>query len=246
MGGSMKVHAWLAVAAWQSLALLVVTASAAVVPRGPAEILGAAADRIYAAGETSGRVTEMIAAEMSAADEMRRYVASGSIEGLLATDSSQQSALQTAAYLGYPDVVAALLTSPLVKAHINDTNATGLSAWIAATMSMRRSLWTCNPTVFNDPYRFVPLLVTQPYYTSNPVPPYARTRELLEQSGARPDASKAKELWLTVCKAASENSRSTVQNGADLQTTVQALGAVDLAAQVTKLRKSAADAGAKP
>jgi hypothetical protein len=210
--------------------------------RDPMEILNSLADRIYVSGETTGKAQDMIAAEAGAADEIRQYIAGGSTEGLLAKDKGEQSALTTAAYMGYPNVVAALLTSKLVRAHINDADAMGLTPWVAANLSMKQALWTCNPAAFDDPYKFVTLFVTQPYYLTNPTPPYMKTREVLEKAGAATDMAKAKEVWLTNCKNQSEETKAKVRASADLQKTVQELVAADLAAQLVKLQKKAAEA----
>jgi len=218
------------------------TADATDSPRDPMAVLNALADRIYVLGETSGNVREMIAAEANAADEIRRYVAGGSPDGLLAGEKSKQSPLAAAAYMGYPNVVAALLAADLVRAHVNDADEKGVTPWIAANLSMRQSLWTCNPSVFDDPFRFVPLFVTQPYYLSNPIPPYAKTREVLEKAGATPDMAKAKEVWLANCKKQSDEAKAKVQASTDLQKTVQELGAADLTAQIMKLQKKAPEA----
>jgi len=225
--------------------LLTCTADAADVQRDPTVVLNSLADRIYVLGETTGKVADMIAAEKKAADEIRQYVASGSTDGLLVTEKGKQSPLAAAAYMGYPDVVAALLTSELVRAHINDADEMGLTPWIAANLSMRQSLWTCKPAVFDNPYKFVPMFVTQPFYTLNPTLPYRKTREMLERAGAHPDMAKAKEIWLTNCKDQSDEAKVKVQAGADLQKTVQELGAADLAAQVVKLRQKAEEAKKK-
>jgi hypothetical protein len=211
----------------------------------PLAVLNALADRIYVIGETSGKVAEMIAAEASAADEIRHYVSSGSTDGLLAKEKGQQSPLAAAAYMGYPNVAAALLASDVVRAHINDADEKGVTPWIAATLSMRQSLWACNPSIWEDPFKFVPMLVTQPYYLSNPMPPYAKTREVLQKAGATSDSPKAKELWLTICKNQSSETRTKVQASADLQKTVQEVGAADLTAQILKLQKKAAEAQKK-
>ena len=213
--------------------------------REPLAVLNALADRVYSIGETSGEGAYMIAAEANAADEVRRYVASGATDGLLAKDRNQQSPLATAAYMGYPNVVAALLTSDTIKAHINDADDKGMTPWIAATISLKQSLWSCNPSVWDDPFKFIPLMVTQPYYILNPTPPYAKTRDVLEKAGATVDPLKAKEFWLTVCKAQSPEDRAKVQASTNLQKTVQELGAADLTAKVLELQKKAAEAQKK-
>lgn len=220
-------------------------ANAADSQRDPMAVLNSLADRIYVLGETTGKVADMVAAEAKAADEIRAYIAGGSTDGLLAKEKGKQSPLAAAAYMGYPNVVAALLKSDLVRAHINDADEMGLTPWIAANLSMKQSLWTCNPAVFDNPFKFVPMFVTQPYYTSNPIPPYRKTREVLEEAGASSDMAKAREVWLTNCKNQSDEARTMVQASADLQKTVQELGAADLTVQLTKLQKKAAGAQKK-
>lgn len=215
-------------------------ANAAEAPRAPIAVLDSLADRIYVLGETGGNVSEMVAAEAEAADEVGRYVASGAVDGLLPKEKGKQAPLVAAAYMGYPKVVAALLTSELVRSHINDVDDMGLTPWIAANFSMRMSLWTCRPAVFDDPYKFVPMFVTQPYYALNPTPPYLKTRELLEKAGAHVEMAKAKEIWLSNCKNESTEAASTVGASADLLKTVQQLGASDLATHMRELQKKAA------
>jgi hypothetical protein len=179
------------------LMLSVGATDAADLPRDPLAVINSLADQIYVVGETSGKAADMVAAEEKAADEIRQYIGAGSTDGLLAKEKGKQSPLATAAYMGYPNVVAALLTSKLVVAHINDADEMGVTPWIAANLSMRQSVWTCSPAVFEDPFKFVPMLVTQPYYLSGAVPPYNKAREVLEKAGASSDVTKAKEVWLT-------------------------------------------------
>jgi hypothetical protein len=221
-------------------------AHAAESPREPKAVLNALADRIYVLGETSGNPADMISAEAAAADEVRRYIASGSTEGLLAKQKGEQSPLASAAYMGYPNIVAALLTSRLVRDHINDADDVGMTPWIAANFSMKQSLWSCNPAVFENPFKLVPMIVTQPYYLANPMPPYVRTREVLEEAGAQPDISKARELWLTFCKNQSEEAKTKVLTATDLQKAVQELGTADLIKQLDKLQENARGAQKNP
>ncbi|WP_338117830.1 hypothetical protein, partial [Paraburkholderia silviterrae] len=162
-------------------------------------------------------------------------------DGLLAKEKGKPSPLATAAFMGYPNVVAALLTSDLVRTHINDADEMGLTPWIAANFSLRQSMWVCNPAVLGDPFKFVPLFVTQPYYLANPTPPYKKTREVLEEAGASPDLAKAKEVWLANCKHQSDEAKTRVQASDDLQKTVQELGANDLTSLLRKLQKKTAE-----
>jgi hypothetical protein len=227
------------------LILVVSPAAATDTPRDPLAVLNSLADRVYSVGETSGKAADMIAAEEEAADEIRQYIGSGSTDGLFAKDKSMQSPLAAAAYMGYPDVVAALLTSKLVVAHINDADEMGVTPWIAANLAMKQSLWTCNPAVFEDPFKFVPMLVTQPYYISGAVPPYKKVRDELEKAGASSDMTKAKKIWLTNCKNQSAETRSKVEATTDLQKTVQELGAADLTSLLMRLQKKSAEAQPK-
>jgi len=221
------------------LMLSVSAADAADPPRDPMTVLNSLADRIYVLGETSGKAADMVAAEEKAADEIREYIATGATDGLLAKEQGKQSPLAAAAYMGYPNVVAALLTSHLVIAHMNDADEMGVTPWIAASLSMRQALWTCNPAIFNDPFKFVPMFVTQPYYLSQPMSPYTKTREVLEKAGAQSDAPKAKAVWLTNCKNQSDETRARVEASSDLQKTVQELASVALTSQLMRLQKKA-------
>jgi hypothetical protein len=227
------------------LMLSVSAANAADLPRDPLTVLNSLADQIYVVGETSGKVAEMVAAEEKSAAEIRGYIDAGLTDGLLAKEKGKQSPLAAAAYMGYPNVVAALLTSQLVVAHINDADEMGVTPWIAASLSMKQSLWTCNPAVFEDPFKFVPMLVTQPYYLSGAVPPYKKAREVLEKAGASPDVTKAKMLWLSTCKNQSDETRTKVQASTDFQKTVQELGAADLTSQLMRLQKKSAESQRK-
>jgi hypothetical protein len=221
------------------LMLSVSAADAADPPREPMTVLNSLADRIYVLGETSGKAADMVAAEEKAAEEIREYIATGATDGLLAKETGKQSPLAAAAYMGYPNVVAALLTSHLVIAHMNDADEMGVTPWIAASLSMRQALWTCNPAIFNDPFKFVPMFVTQPYYLSQPMSPYTKTREVLEKAGAQSDAPKAKAVWLTNCKNQSDETRARVEASSDLQKTVQELASAALTSQLMRLQKKA-------
>jgi hypothetical protein len=196
---------------------------------------------MYVLGETGGKVADMVAAEQKAAEEVRSYVASGATDGLLAKEKGGQSPLAAAAYMGYPNVVAALLTSSVIRSHVNDADEMGLTPWIAANLSMKQSLWTCNPAVFDNPYKFVPMLVTQAYYTSNPIPPYKKTRDVLEAAGAASNMGKARDVWLANCTSQSDEAKTKVRASTDLQKTVQDLGLAGLNAQLIKLQKKAAE-----
>src|ERR1700751_478590 len=73
-------------------------AEAADWPRDPTAVLTSLADRIYVLGETSGKASDMVAAEEKAADEIRQFVATGSTDGLLAQEKGKRSALAAAVH----------------------------------------------------------------------------------------------------------------------------------------------------
>lgn len=203
----------------------------------PAAIIAALSDRIYVLGETTGDVGDMNAAEAKAAEEIRRYIASGANEGLLAADKGKQSPLATAAHMGYPNVVAALLTSAAVRSHVNEADTNGMTPWVASTLSLQQSAAACNASVFENPYAFIPLLVTQSYYAANPAAPYRTTRERLEQAGAAPDMAQARQVWDATCKNATPDAKARVQTAPDVQPAVQELGLLAFTAQLQELQK---------
>lgn len=120
-------------------------ANAADTRRDPAVILNSLADRMYVLGETGGKVTDMIEAEKNAAAEVRQYVESGLTDGLLAKEKGKQSPLVAAAYMGYPDVVAALLTSDLLIMFLRQ-RAPGSFVWDTEVRARRQRLaWAPSP-----------------------------------------------------------------------------------------------------
>lgn len=210
-------------------------------PRTPSAVLAALSDRIYVLGETSGKPEDMIAAEADAAEEIGRYIAGGATEGLLATGKDKRSPLATAAYMGYPNVAAALLTSELVRSRMNEADDVGMTPWIASNLSMQQSAWACNPSLFDNPFALVPLLVTQAYYLRNPAPPYQATRQALERAGALRNPDRAKQVWTAVCKNQAPEVKAKIQGSADLQKTVQELGLSALGAHVQEAQQKLRD-----
>lgn len=214
---------------WASAASLALASAshAADTPRPPSLVIAALADRIYVVAETTGSVEDMIKAEVVAADEIRRYVASGSTDGLLG-EGGKPSPLAQAAYFGYPNIATELLKSESVRSHINDTDLSGMTPWIASVFSMRQSAWVCNPALFDNFLAVIPMLVTQGYYVSNPNPPYRAIRKALEQAGATASMSKAADAWSATCKNQSAEGKAAVQRSTDVQSTVQQMGLTTL------------------
>lgn len=191
----------------------------------PHQIISDLRQRMYVIGETTGKLENFSDAEISAASEIQDYVAGGDPAMLIEPDDTGQTPLMAAAYMGYADVVGELLKSDAVRRTMDDKNPKGLSAWIYSNIAFRQALWACNPTVFNDVFRFVPLYVTQPYYLESSENPYKKTRRLLEAAGAKADLTQAKQFWQDNCKQQTASTRKKVQQSRDLLDTVLPEGA---------------------
>ncbi len=113
-----------------------------------------------------------------------------------------------------------------------------VTPWIAANFSIEQALWTCNPATFENPYRFITLFVLQPYYLHNPIPPYKKVREVLEQAGATSNPADAKEVWLGFCKSSAADVKAKVKESTDMQQTLQEIALAELNARLSKTQKS--------
>jgi hypothetical protein len=197
-------------------------------PRTPHQVIAELQQRMYAIGETTGRYADFIDAEQNAALAIRAYVKDGDSAALVEKNKSGDSPLMASAQMGYSSVVAELLKSEKVRLEIGAANPNGMSAWIYANMALRQAIWVCNPTVFKNPFSWVPVFVTQPYYLESAENPYKKTRRLLESAGARADMSRAKVVWQDTCKLQSDATRSRVQSSDDLLETVLKEGTEEL------------------
>ena len=198
-------------------------------PKKPHQIISDLRQRMYAIGETTGRLNDFVEAERRAATDIRSYIANGDSTALIEKNNLGQTPLMAAAFMGYPELVSVLLKSDNVRSSIDDVNPKGVSAWLYATMAFRQAMWVCNPTAFNDPFTWVPLLVTQPYYMQLSENPYRKTRRLLEEAGAKPDHERAKQFWQETCKLQNERTRTKVQESNDLLETLLTEGTETLA-----------------
>ena len=211
------------------------------IPKKPHQVIGDLRQRMYAIGETNPKLERFIEAEQKAVAEIREYVRGGfDSSGLIAKNDTGQTPLIAAAFMGYSEVVSELLTSDTVKGAIDEANNLGMSAWLSSNLAYRQAMWACNPKVFDDPFAFVPLFVTQPYYLQ-PDNPYKKTRRVLEGAGANADLARAKQLWHDNCKAQSDATRKRVQESDDLLETLLAEGAETLARFVTEKQKQLAE-----
>lgn len=197
-------------------------------PKKPHQVINDLRQRMYAIGETNPKLERFIEAEQKAAAEIREYVSGGDPSGLIEKNNTGQTPLIAAAFMGYSEVVSELLKSEAVKGAIDETNSMGMSAWLSSNIAYRQAMWACNPKVFDAPFTFVPLFVTQPYYLQ-PDGPYKKARRFLEAAGAKVDVARAKQFWQDNCKSQSDVTRNRVQESGDLLETVLTEGAETLA-----------------
>lgn len=79
--------------------------------------------------------------------------------------------------------------------------------------------------MFENPFVWVPLAVTQTCYVQSAENPYRKTRRLLEEAGAKASPERAKAFWQDNCKRQAEETRAKVRASSDLLETVPAEGA---------------------
>lgn len=187
----------------------------------PHQLINELRQRMYVIGETSGSYLGFIGAEHDAAEQIRNYIHRRIYPaGLVEKNDTGQTPLMAAAFMGYTEIVKELLKSDTVRQGINDINPQGLSAWLYSNLAFRQAAWACNPTVFDNPFGLVPLLVTQPYYLESAESPYKTTRRLLEEAGAKTDLAQAKQYWQNQCKQQTSATRKRVEESSDLLDTV--------------------------
>lgn len=194
-------------------------------PRTPHQIINALQQRIYVIGETSRKYADFAGAEAKAAEEISAFD-DNDAPVLTEKDKNGMTPLIKASYLGYADVVEALLKYPSVLGAIEATDPKGGSAWVYANFAIRQSLLACNPAAKENPFALVPIMVTQAYYASKK--PYPRIREALTKAGAVSDMEKAKGLWLSICTQQSAETRAKVSGTTDLLETVIQEGAANM------------------
>lgn len=187
----------------------------------PHQLINELRQRMYVIGETTGSYSGFILEELIAAEQMRNYIHRRiDPTALVEKNESGQTPLMAAAFMGYAELVKELLKSDTVKRGIDDLNLQGLSAWLYANLAFRQAAWACNPTILDNPFGLVPLLVTQPYYQESAESPYKTTRRLLEEAGAKADLAQAKQSWQVNCKQQISATRKKVEESSDLLDTV--------------------------
>lgn len=181
----------------------------------PQQIIADLSNSLYSIGETSGRLDKMELAQTNAATQMQSLLNDGYDAKLAEPDSTGSTPLLQAAANGYHELVAVLLQSKAVRASIDARDASGLSAWDHANLSLPRTALICNPSLMRNPFAFIPLMVTIPFYANQP-DRYVLTRELLARAGATSNSDTARNFWLDKCQYQNESVRQRVTESDDL------------------------------
>jgi len=122
------------------------------------------------------------------------------------------------------------LTHKEVRESVNEADSRGLAAWIYTNFALKEALWVCNPSIKNDPFKMIPLMVQQPYYLAGPEPAYLKVRSMLEEAGATHNMGEAKRQWDSVCKNQDAETQRRASSADDLLVFVRREGQERLAA----------------
>ena len=184
--------------------------------RTPNQIIRDLKDKLYVIGETSGKYEKFIEAEKNAVSSLQMYMKNGDPAELVSASKSGVTPLMNASFMGYSSIVEEMLKSDKVRESINVTDSNGWSAWTNANFAFRQAAWICNPGIFEDPFSYVPLLVTQPYYTEYNKNRYKNIRTQLEKSGAKPDMKGLIQIWNKTCINQDPETKEKVDKTDDL------------------------------
>lgn len=184
--------------------------------RTPNEIIRDLQDKLYVIGETSGKYEKFIEAEENAVSRLQEFMKSGDSEELVRAGKSGVTPLMNASFMGYSSIVEEMLKSEKVRQSINATDSKGWSAWTNANFAFRQAAWVCNPKIFESPFAYVPILVTQPYYTEYHENRYKNIRTQLEKNGAKADMKGQIQIWNETCKNQTDEFKSKVDETDDL------------------------------
>lgn len=183
-------------------------------------------NHLYVIGErTGGSPDEWLNAEATILASIRTEI-SANPQSLTLRNKKGDTPLITAAGLGYAGLVEELLSHDAVKAEIDATDQNDMNAYDAALLSSRASLLACHPTLEN-PFAFVPFMVTLPYYHDRD--PYPRIAKALIAAGAKASDEKAKSRWLESCSNTDPAARKAVADSDDLIQTLDELNRQALA-----------------
>ncbi|MBB5759593.1 ankyrin repeat protein [Methylorubrum rhodinum] len=188
--------------------------------------------KIYILGEVNGGNPEEWGKAEQMAVSALREIARSSPSSLNERNSNGQTPLMSAAQMGLAPIVEELLTSPDVRNNLDIKGPAG-TAWQQSMLAIRQSMPSCYPQIRN-PFVFVDIVVTQPYYLDRN--PYPRIRQLLEDAGADHDMEAARESWMNLCTTQSPNTKKVMTDTSDVQKSAIQLGAVDFNSKLNKAK----------
>ncbi|HEY9079716.1 hypothetical protein [Magnetovibrio sp.] len=202
----------------------------------PHQIIGQLRLRITSIGQTTKDVHDYEIATQAALDDLHTFIETGpDLTGLTEKDKWGKTPLNLAAYLGFSEIVTALLAQPSVAISLNEPDDTGVTPWTYSVFAARQSAFACNPKIFTSPFSWAPLHQSQAYYTARD--PYPVVRKLLEDAGAHQDMAQAKRQWNEICKYQSDEVRAELEATPDLQPAVIEAGRRALDAFLKKIQR---------
>jgi len=202
----------------------------------PHQIIGQLRLRITAIGQTTKTVSDYDTATRAALDDLHAFIAKGdNLNGLTQKDKWGKTPLNLAAYLGYAEIVSALLAQPGVAISLDEPDDNAITPWTYSVFAARQSAFACNPKIFTSPFSWAPMHQSQAYYRTRD--PYPVVRKLLEDAGATQDMAKAKQQWNTICKFQPNEVRAELQAAPDLQPAAIQAGKRALDAFLNKIQK---------
>lgn len=186
-------------------------------PKKPQQILVALKHNLLIIGETRGDLDDFDSAVADARDELEQYIKrGGDAAALIERDPSGMTPLIAAAFEGYGDLVEVLIQQKIVRDHVDDVDAKGLTAWLYASLGLKQSLVICNPTIADNPYIFTPIKVVQLYYTKRADHTYDKARRLIAAAGAKGNMALVKSKWEALCQMQGMATRQSVEKAPDL------------------------------
>ncbi len=188
------------------------------IPRTPHQIIDSFARQIQRIGASSPSSNGFGRAESAARDELKQLVSRDPFANeLVRKTPAGMTPLMLAAYYGFPEFARELLMSPRVKDSINEEGQNRATAWMLAIYGLQLNRWSCDPTVLNDPFMWVPLFESLAYYQSrHGQNSYELTRVILEEAGAEPNLDGAKAAWNRVCPRSDQDLQERIRIGTDL------------------------------
>ncbi|WP_411881695.1 hypothetical protein [Polaromonas sp. YR568] len=186
------------------------------------EIISGLAKQIQLIGANTASASDYEKAEFKARDALSKLISSNPpADVLLERAPHGTTPLMLAAFYGFPGLTEELLKSDVVKASINEKGPNQATAWMIANYGMRQAMWSCDPATLNEPFAWVSIYGSQPYYRLHAGGnPYQMTRRVLEDAGAIPDLVGLKSAWLKTCPMSEPNLKARICASADVLQTL--------------------------